>query len=175
MPGLPDVDLFPHYGGAVQNYLINVIDPVTDESADQRNLYVANVAAMTHTVWRAIRSFLGPTAGQTLISEPIDGFRHDAVWGDTPNVRPVGTYVSAGVVDFAWPTQITDALGVVHTLALTRARASCECGTKDLLGSPAYGRARANVIGPNKVRVYTYDQTLASANLVGIPITVWVR
>jgi len=168
--GLPDVDNFGDYGGAISNYVVGMIDPTTDEDAAQRNLYVANIAAMTHTVWRATRSFLGPTAGQTLVADPTKGFSHDAVWGSTADVRPIGTYVAAGTVDVGWPTTVTDALGVAHTVSLQAAEAAVEPS------GGAFCHAKAIVVAPNRVRVYTYDSSLSTAaNLVGQVVTVWVR
>lgn len=174
MAGLPDVDNAGTYGIVSENYVVGVVDPETDEDFAARNVYVANVAAMTQTIWRAMRSFVGPTSGQTLLAEPLGGFQHAAVWGATPNVKPVATLVSAGVVDFGWPTQVTDALGVLHTLSFTAAAGAVDT-TSDLLGSPEWGRVKALVTAPNKVRVYTYNSTLAATHLTGRTVTVWVR
>lgn len=171
MAGLPGVDNFAAYGGAIANYLIDVIDPTTDEDAAVRNVYVANVAAMTNTVTRAMLSFLGPTAGQTMLSAPLKGFVHDSVWGNSPGVKPIGTYVSQGIVDVAWPTTVTDELLQTHTLELKRAFVTVEPPDSDT----AAAFAKATVVANNKIRVYTSDELMGVADLVGHVITVWVR
>ncbi len=87
--GLPDTDDFGDYGGPLQNK--GAVD-VFGETADQRNLYAADVAAMTHTIARAMRSFVGDgTAG----SATPAGFVHDAVYTLTSDAAPVVTAVAA--------------------------------------------------------------------------------
>lgn len=166
-------DSLSTYGGALSNYS-DPIDPTTDEDAAWRNKYAANVAAMTHTVTRAARSFLGTTGGATAIADPSSGFIHDAVWGDAPSVKPSATYVATGTYDVIWPTTITDELGTTHTLSIRRAWAEVESsdGTLRL--------ASAKVTGAQKVRVYTYAPAVAGATptlgqLVGEVISVfWI-
>jgi hypothetical protein len=165
--GLPDTDSLGTYGGALANYS-NVVDPTTDESADYRNLYAMNVAMMTHTVWRACRSFLGPTAGSTGIADPTSGFVHDSLWGASADVKSIGTYVASGIVDMIWPTMVSDELGTLHTLSFKRAIAQVESSD----GTFYY--ASAKVTGPYTVRIYTYNGTTL-ANIPGQIVTAWVR
>jgi hypothetical protein len=167
--GLPGRDNLSSYGGRMQNYS-DPVDPTTDEDAEWRNKYAANVAAMTHTIPRAVRSFLGSTAGATAIADPSTGFIHDAVWGDSSIVKPSATYIATGMYDVIWPATVTDELDVTHTLTIRRAHASAET-------DGVWRDAKAKVTAANKVRVFTYQATGAAPNLdqlAGEVITVWI-
>ena len=169
--GLPDVDSFGRYGGPLQNK--GPLDPWT-ESAEQRNLYAMNVAMMTHTITRAFRTFLGPTAGQSIAPvDPPTGLAHDSVWpAIATGMKPVVSG-SNGVFDIAWPTMITDDFGNKRLLSIKRAEATVES-----LDGTWYD-ATATVINNRTVRVYTYDLSLGAPtsqnNAPGQPITVWIR
>lgn len=171
MTGLPNVDAFADYGGPLKNS--GPIDPWT-ESAEQRNLYAANVAAMTHTIARAFRSFLGPTAGQIAISDPPTGLAHDAVWLSTASgMKPIVTGITGSYAfDVFWPTTVTDHLGNKRLLKLEHAEATVESS------GGTYYKAQARVIGNRKVRVYTFSSAnnlSAPVSLTGEVVTVWVR
>ena len=167
---LPDRDSLSTFGGALANYS-DPVDPTTDEDAEWRNKYVANVAMMTHTVTRAARSFLGSTGGVTQIADPSTGFVHDAVWGDGAGVKPTPSYVTTGTYELTWPSTVTDELGTTHAVSIRRAWASVESsdGTLRL--------AEAKVSASQRVTVYTYERTatglVSGANLVGEVITVF--
>lgn len=167
--GLPDVDSFARYGGPLQNS--GPLDPWT-ESAEQRNLYVANVAAMTQTVARAMRSFIAPTAGQGTIYDAT-GLAHDAVWGAASGYKPAITGVTGGYgFDIFWPTQITDDFGNKRLLSLKRAYATVESTNGTLY------LAQAHVMSNRKVRVFTFNAGVGLStprNIVGQTVTVWVR
>lgn len=176
--GLPNADTFANYGGALRDYPIGVSDPTLEESASLRNIYVANIAGMTHTIDRAMRSFMVPTSGQVGITDAT-GVAHDSVWGDAASVKAVGTFISGGTIDIIWPTLITDALGQVHQLKFQRARAAIT-GSNTNVGGNMY-HASARVLTGNKIRVYTYlgsaggsPTDLSGANQ-GVSVTVWVR
>lgn len=162
MAGLPGVDSIADYGGVFINDG-NVEDPQTDESAAFRNLYAANVAALTHTAARAIRSFLGHA---TTPSDPGSGFVHDAVWDSSNDVKPTVANAGTGIYDLTWPTTITDELLVDHSVNFRRAHAAVESS------DGTFRAAHAKVTGPNTVRVYTYSGTTLN-DLVGQVITVW--
>lgn len=168
---LPDRSSLSTFGGALSNYS-DVVDPTTDEDAAWRNKYVTDVAMMTHTVTRAVRSFLGTTGGATGIADPSSGLVHDAVWGDGASVKPVGTYVQTGVYEQNWPSTVTDELGTSHTLTIRRAWAQVESSDGTLRV------AHARVMSSTRVRVYTYEATasgtLFGANLVGEVVTVFI-
>lgn len=168
--GLPDVDSFARYGGPLQNS--GPLDPWT-ESAEQRNLYAANVAAMTHTIARAFRSFLsGYTAGQTMISDPPTGMSHDAVWPSPPTPKPSVTGVTGGYgFDVFWPTMITDHFGNQRLLKIRRALATVESS------DGTFYHAQARVLGNRKIRVFTYSGALgmsAPVSISGQVVTVWI-
>lgn len=163
---LPDRDAIDTYGGSKQNYSA-IVDLSREEDAAHRNKYAANVAMMTHTVTRAVRSFLGTTAGATSIADPSTGFVHDAVWGDSATVKPAATYIATGTIDVIWPATVNDELGVSHSVQLGRASANVESS------DGTFRIATAKVTGSQKVRVYTY-QNGALANLAGEVITVFV-
>lgn len=169
---LPDRDTLATYGGEMQNYT-DPVDPTTDEEAEWRNKYAANVAMMTHTVTRAFRSFLGTTGGGTAISDPSSGFVHDALWGDSPSYKPGVTHIATGTYDVIFPTQVLDELSAAHTLQIRRAWAQAESpdGTLRL--------ATAKVTSAQKVRVYTYAPATTTspptlAELAGETITVFI-
>ena len=168
--GLPDVDSFGRYGGPLQNK--GPLDPWT-ESAEQRNLYAMNVAAMTQTIWRAHRTFLSPSGGQSVISDPT-GLAHESVWpAIATGMKPVVTG-SNGQFDIFWPTMITDDFGNKRRLSIKRAMATVE----PLDGT--YADGVAVIISPRQVRVFTYNAGLGAMSTqnnptAGHPITVWVR
>lgn len=162
--GLPEVDGIATYGGALANYQPPE-DPTTDEDAAWRNLYVMNVAGMTHTLVRAMRSFLG---NATTPGDPSTGFVHDSVWGSDNGVKPTVVNSGTGIYDLTWPTTVTDELGGVHTINFQRAWGAVESS------AGTFEAANAKVTGPNTVRVYTYSGTTLN-NLVGEVITVLVR
>lgn len=169
---LPDRDTLATYGGEMHNYSDSV-DPTTDEEAEYRNKYAANVAMMTHTVTRGFRSFVGTTGGGTAIADPSSGFVHDALWGDAPSIKPAITHVATGTYDAIWPSQVRDELQQSHTLQIRRAWAGAESpdGTLRI--------ANAKVMSAQKVRIYTYAPATASSpptlsDLVGETINVFI-
>lgn len=167
---LPDKDSLETYGGAMEDYS-EPVNPKTDESAAFRNKYAANVAMMTHTAVRGARSFLGTTGGATQIADPASGFVHDAVWGDTPAVKLVGSYVQTGVYEFTAPTAVSDQLDVSHSVNIKRAWAEVESSDGTLR------IASAKQTAAQRIRVYTYealaDGTVKPSQLVGQIITVF--
>lgn len=169
---LPDRDTLATYGGAMENYF-EIVDPTTDEEAEWRNKYAANVAMMTHTITRAARSFLGTTGGATAVSDPSSGFAHDALWGDSPSYKPSVTHVATGTYDAIWPSQVLDELGSSHTLQIRRSWAQVESSDGTLR------IANAKVMSAQKVRIYTYEPAVAGnaptlSNLVGEVISVFI-
>ncbi len=158
---LPDTDSLDTYGGALANYA-EVEDPTTDESADYRNKYAANVAMMTVTVPRAIVSFVGHA---TTPADPGSGFVHGALWGSGPSVKPVVTHVSAGRYLVTYPTTVDDPLAVEHTVNFRRAVAQVE-------SAGVMKHATAEVTSANTVTVYTYLANGTLDDLVASNITV---
>ena len=168
---LPDRDALSTYGGALDNYG-QMTDPTTDEDAAWRNKYVANVAMMTHTVTRAVRSFLGTSGGATSIADPSTGFIHDAVWGDSSTVKPSVTHVQTGIYDIVYPSTVSDELAADHSVVVRRAWGNVEQSDSTLrIASPA-------VSASQKVRVYTYKANASGQlildDLVGETITVCI-
>lgn len=161
--GLPGIDSLATYGGQLANYA-PVEDPTTDEDAAWRNLYASNVAGATHTLPRALRSFVGHGTAPT---DPPSGFVHDAVWGSANGVKPPVVRFGAGIVDLTWPSTVVDELGQTHSLNFRRALAQVESS------DGTFRAAHAKVTGPNTVRVYLYSGTTLN-DLVGQLVTVWV-
>lgn len=147
---LPDKDTLATYGGPMRDYA-DPVDPTTDESAEYRNKYAANVAMMTRTATRGFRSFLGTTGGATGISDPASGFVHDALWGNSSLVKPTATRIATGTYDVAWPSSVQDELFASHTLSLSRAFGNVESS------DGTYRVASAKMTGANKVRIYCYE------------------
>lgn len=169
---LPDVDSLSTYGGALSDYS-PVVDPATDESAVFRNKYAANVAMMTQTAARALRSFVGQTAAEPI--DPTVGFVHAAVWGAGPSVKPTLARTSGGVWTVTWPATVNSELssalasqggGATHTVNLRRAFAQVECqGTKF--------DATARVTAANVVEVCGWTAAGVADDLDGLTVTVW--
>jgi hypothetical protein len=169
---LPDVDSLATYGGALSDYS-PVVDPTTDESVVFRNKYAANVAMMTQTAARAMRSFVGQT-GVTPI-DPTVGFVHAAVWGSGPSMKPVLARTATGLWTVTWPSTVNSELssalasqggGVTHTVNLRRALAQVECqGTKF--------DATARVTAANVVEVSGWTAAGVADDLDGLVVTVW--
>lgn len=169
-PPLPAVDSLDTYGGPLSNYS-DVVDPTTDEDAAWRNKYAANVAMMTHTVTRGARSFLGTTGGATGLADPSTGFVHDAVWGDAAGVKLVASYVQTGIYELTAPTQVSDELGVQHSLNIRRAWANVDSSDGTLR------IATAKPSSAQRITVYTYQANasgqLLPSQLVGEVITAF--
>ena len=169
---LPDVDSLATYGGPLSDYS-PVVDPTTDESAVFRNKYAANVAMMTQTAARAMRSFVGQTAATPI--DPTVGFVHAAIWGAGPSVKPALTRTATGVWTVTWPATVNSELssalpsqggGVTHTVNLRRAFAQVECqGTKF--------DATARVTAANVVEVRGWTASGVADDLNGLTVTVW--
>lgn len=169
---LPDVDSLATYGGPLADYS-PVVDPTTDESAVFRNKYAANVAMMTHTAVRAMRSFVGQAGVDPI--DPVVGFVHDAVWGAGPSLKPSVVWQSSGIWLVTWPSTVQSELspalpsqggGITHAVNLRRAKAEVE-----LDGATKY-EATARIIAANVVEVRGW---LAGAldDLDGKLVTVW--
>lgn len=171
---LPDKDALTTYGGPLNNYSA-VRDPTTDEDAAWRNKYACNVAMMTHTAVRAMRSFVGATAADP--TDPVSGFVHDALWGDDPGVKPVVARTGAGVWTVTYTTPVSSELsgattaqggGVTHNLNFQRALAQAEC-VGGVLKHVVAEVTAANVV---TVRGFLADGTPDDLN--GILVTVWI-
>lgn len=163
MAGLPGIDSLATYGGEKADYA-PIEDPTTDESAEHRNIVFANVAAMTQTSCRAMRSFTGHA---TTPADPVSGFVHAAVWGSDNGVKPTVAHSATGIYDITWPTDVTDELGETHSVNLRRAVAQVE------QSDGTFRDAHPKVTSANVVRVYTYSGTTLD-DLVDEVITVWV-
>ena len=169
---LPDVDSLNTYGGARSDYA-PVVDPVTDESAVFRNRYAANVAMMTQTVPRAMRSFVGATGATP--TDPVSGFVHAALWGSGASVKPTMARTALGVWTVTFPTtvssELTSALtsqggGLTHTVNFRRALAQVEC-------AGTLYHATAKVIAANVIEVRGWTGAAAADDLNGLTVTVW--
>ena len=156
---LPDIATLDTYGGAKANYA-PVEDYSTDEDADDRNSYVADVAGMTHTAVRAWRRFTGHA---TTPADPVSNI-FDNVWGSDTANKPAVTKGGTGVYVITHAATVTDELGVVHSVNLRGAWASVE-------GSTLYFTT-AEVTSPNVITVRVYDTTFALNDAVGVTLMV---
>lgn len=173
---LPNIDSLDTYGGPMADAFA-VVDPTTDESAKFRNWYAMNVAMLTHTGLRAMRSFVGVNGANP--TDPLSGFVHDALWGSAPSVKPTVVRFSEGVYDVTFPATVDTELaseaesvggGTQAQIALNlrRAVATVECSDGTLR------HASAQVTGPNTVRVRCWTAAGALDDLPGQTITVLV-
>lgn len=161
MAGLPGIDSLSSYGGAKTNDA-PVEDNSTDESADHRNLYAANVAGMTQTVDRAWCRFVGHGTTPT---DPASNV-HAAVWGNGVSVKPVPARTGAGVYTITWPTSVTDELGVSHTVNLRSAKWNVE-------GSTPY-TLTVTLTSVNVATVRVFDMAGVANDGVGTTFAIYV-
>lgn len=140
LPDSADVDT---YGGLKVNHA-PVVDSSKQESASNRNSYVADVAAMTHTIVRAMCTF---DPGASVADPPVN--IHDAVWGSSAPVKPVVTRDGTGDYDITWPTTVDDELGETFTVNIRRCMVNVE-GTTAVF-------ATATATAANVVNVRMFD------------------
>lgn len=162
MAVIPDVDSLATYGGALENYGIGVIDPLTDRDALAMNRALATVAGMSHTAIRAWCRFTtaATTGGMVLVS-------HDAVWGNGSSVAPVLARSSAGVFTVTWPTTVTDELGVSHAV-------SFRCSLRPNVSSSTCYHANAVRTSANILTVYTFLANGTADDIAGTTVNVFV-
>lgn len=160
--GLPEIDSLETYGGEKSNYA-PVEDSSTDESADHRNLYAMNVAAMTQTAIRAWCRFVGHAVTPT---DPTSNV-HGAVWGNGSGVKPTVARTGSGTYTITWPSTVTDELNEDHTVNL-------RCVLRpNVEGSTLY-HATASVTSSNVVTVYTFNAAGSANDAAGVTIGVCV-
>lgn len=141
-----------------------VEDATTDEAAAFRNLYVMNVAGMTQTIQRAICRLV--TNNTSAPTDPGSNV-HFAVWGNAVGVKPTVARTGVGTFTITWPTTVTDALSVVHTLALFTGWANVEGGT--------YTQAEVTITSANVATLRTYNAAGSLADTTSVTIAVYVR
>lgn len=157
---LPAVASLDTYGGILEDFA-PVEDPVTDESATYRNQYVADVAGMTQTAYRAWVAFEGHA---TTPADP-DSDVHGAVWGDGNDVKPTVEHDSTGVYIITWPEEVTDELLEEQTVNLRRCSWNVE-GTTPFT-------CTATVTAPNEVTLRVFDMAGVANNGVATVFTVY--
>jgi hypothetical protein len=157
---LPDIDDVNSLGGILQDET-DITDPLTQISADFDNKKRANVAMMTHTSIRAMRSFVAGSPP----TDPLTLLVHDAQWGNDAAVKPSLTRNGVGDYTVTWPTDVDDELNESHTLNFRRAFAAVD-------GATAY-ITTATVTSANVVQVRIFDAAGAAADPAS-PVTVYV-
>jgi hypothetical protein len=162
MAGLPGVDSIEDYGGVKEDYA-PVEDNSTDESADHRNLYAANVAGLTQTAPRALCRFVGHAVTPT---DPASNV-HFAVWGNDLAVKPTVAHSATGIYTITWPTTVTDELGEEHTVSLATGWANTE-------GSTLY-HVQVTITSSNVATVYVFNAAGAASDAAGVTFAVFVR
>lgn len=170
---LPRVSSIDDFGGAKKNYS-RIVDPEVDEDAVAINRMKNDVAGATHTLVRAIRSFVGATGANP--TEP-SGFAHDATWGDAPGVKPTVVRAPTGIWTVTWPPTVDTELtsetaekggGAQETVNFRRAWAQVEC-----VGTLYHATAR--VMAPNVVEVRGWTAGGVADDLNGMTVTVFAR
>lgn len=155
---LPDIDTIGTLGGALQNFE-PVMDPLTDLDAGADNISRGNVAMMTHTAIRAIRSFVGGNPP----TDPSVAIVHDAVWGT--GVKPAVTYSTTGTYNVTFPATVQDELGVSHTVSLRAAIATAS-------GSTPYIVQAARLASINAWRVHVWKFVAGVPTLTNDPVLI---
>lgn len=163
MAGLPGVDSLSSYGGVKINDA-PVEDSSTDEDANHRNLYAANVAGLTQTACRAIYRFKGKAS-----SPPDDATAnvHFNVWGNGVSVKATTARTTTGVFTLTYPSTVTDELGVTHSVNLVD-------GWGNANGSTAY-HVQVEITSPNVATVRVFDMAGVASDAVGVTIAVFLR
>ena len=145
---LPSISDLASFGGPKSN-LTQVVDPVTDEDADDRNAAFANAAAVSHTLWRAWCSFYADNPP----TDPV-GTVHDAVWGGDVSVKPTVARTSAGLFTVTWPATITDLFAQSQSVSMRGSGALVNfAGTGGIVPHAITERNAS----PNVVTVRLYD------------------
>lgn len=161
---LPAIDTLDTLGGELENAHA-VMDPVTDLDAPADNASRGNVAMLTHTGIRAMRSFVGGVAP----ADPVEGLVHDAMWlRHTPTLAEV-THFGVGIYDVEWPETVLDELGEEHALNL---RAGAAWAT----GATPYLVQASKLPATNAWRVYVWKFVAGVPTLTddAAPVTVAV-
>lgn len=157
---LPDVDDLATLGGVMENY-DPVTDPTVELDAGYDNKTRANIAGATQTLDRVFVQFVSAAAN------PITVQSHNAVWGNTPAVAPTVNRNSAGRYTVTWPTSVTDALGVSHTVGLVGGRGNAQSG--------AFFQVQFLKSTSNVAEVYIFNAAGGLVDAPGIVIDVWGR
>jgi len=158
---LPSIDTITTYGGVFADYGVSVVDPTTDQSADDFNKMSASVAMMTNTAIRAWAIFTtAATTGAMALQS------HGAVWGTS--VAPTLARSGAGVFTVTWPSTVDDELGESHNVNIL-----------GVLRPNPYGstlvHTQAERTSANVVTVYTFAAGGAADDVVGTNVLVaWV-
>lgn len=155
----PDPSTIDSYGGALVD-AASIVDPTTDQAADPFNVMKADCAGMTSTAFQAWVRFVTNATTPTLAVSN----NGNAPWGNGPSVRSVPTHVGTGHYRLTWPATITDALGVVHTINIVRARVTVE-GATLCFAQPA-------AMSANVVDVYTFNSAASSNDVAGVTLLV---
>lgn len=155
---IPAIDSIDTFGGALNDYVLGVVDPTTDRPASGANQAYAGVAMMTHTAARCWATFVtAATTGAMTIAD------HDAVWGTS--VAPTPARTSQGIFTLTWPATVADELDVNHSTNLRVGSLMSISGATALHVQVA--RTSATVI---TVRVY--DTTFTLVDAVGTTIGI---
>ena len=126
-----------------------VTDSNTDRDAGGANIEAALVAGMSHAFIRAWGRFtLSGSAAPALVA-------HDAQWGSTPSVAPVGAHVSTGTSTITWPSTVSDEIPI---------------GTAGYSGPLALNLKGALVNVRAAGTAYLASVTVVSANVVTIQL-----
>jgi hypothetical protein len=157
---LPDIDDYTATFGGSKTNAFPVEDSTTDEDAAVRNQYVADVAMMSATVPRGIVTFTAAaTTGAMVLVQ------HIANWGTGAGVAPTLSRSATGVYVVSWPSTVTDALGVTHSLNIRYAMINVR-GT-----GTAYDYY-CNPTSANAVTVYAFNASGTALDLTGINIDI---
>lgn len=169
-----DVVTIDTLGGAKKNYS-RIIDPDTDEDAVSINRMKDIVAGGSHTLVRAIRSFVGATGANP--TDPVSGLAHDAVWGNAAGLKPAVVRAPTGIWTITWTptvnTELTSAPaerggGAQHTVNFKRAWAQVECIS-------TLFHATARIMAANVIEVRGWTAAGVADDLNGLLVTVFAR
>lgn len=157
---LPAKDSFSTYGGFKFDF-IAVVDPTTDRSADEMNAALASLSMLTRTPVKAMVQFDGYAGTPTVAF-------HEAIWGNTSDLKPTVTRNSAGNYTITWPSTVIDPLNVTQTVILKSGWANVEAGA----GAFFVG---VTIVGNNSATLITRNSGGSAADIgASYKVTVYV-
>jgi hypothetical protein len=156
MPTSPEIG-FKNFGGIAKT------DPQTDQDASEMNRELADLAQLTRTGVRAYAKFTtAATTGAMTLNDS------DAMWGNGISVTPVESRVGSGHFRLTFPATVTDPLGNVVAINMTKSIAQIDGAAGTFVGFAQSSNPTANT-----VEIYTYNTGFSANDLVGAVVKVW--
>lgn len=154
---LPSASDFSTFGGLKQDYT-EIVDPLTDRSAEEINAAFATLSSATRTSLRCYCQFTGSASTPTIDI-------HNAVWGNSISVIPILSRTGTGAFTVSFPASVVDSLGQTQSVNLIMGWGNVESSSDQ----------RVNVVKVNSTlfNLFCFEAGVAS-DLVGSQISVFI-